>query len=541
MITSKKTSTTSEETALSRSLKGHKDIVTSIDFHPCPSVLGSIRKKREIPQQIISSSADGLVHVWNYPQARSSSTGSTHHKEEARLYRFHGHTGCVHRVKYSPTGHLIASVSSDHTCRLWVPKANGDSIVLCGHQAPVKDVDFGWCSNTTTPNLLENSSESLLLTCSDDKTLKIWNLPTKSFRSSLLGHTNWVNSCKFSPHTVSIAASGSDDGTIRTWDIESSKNVVTYSTNAADAVCNIVFHPLGSLLAASLKSGIVEMYDLRCDSLVHKFYGSGESTVLCAAGGLCFHPSGNQLMTGFVDVSNESIKEGFQLWDVRTQIRSVFSVIHNEKSLHLKNERNSLKILPPKTSCCSFSNDGLSFATASNSKNVLIWQNNTNHHWCCDGEQVQHQHHISRQSDNKAEFPDENHRFCSHTTSTINPPSPTVQCPSIDVYQEDQEVNSSNLDKRRMEGTKINESSIRHPTTRNSMKSTTHEMTYTNTSSTATRTLLSEISGDFQQIHSRLDILTEIIVHLDKRLSIQEDTMAKLAGKARFISKLNKN
>jgi WD40 repeat protein len=496
------------EPTRSRTLKGHKDIVTSIDFHPCPSVLGSIRKKRDFLQQIISSSVDGLVHVWNYPQATSSSSS----KEEARLYKFHGHQGCVYKVKYSPTGHLLASFSADNTCRLWVPRVHGDSILLRGHQAPVKDVDFG-----QTPHL-GTTSESLLLTCSDDKTLKVWNLPSKSFRSSLLAHTNWVNSCKFSPHTVSIAASGSDDGTIRTWDIESSKNLVTYSTNA-DAVRNIVFHPSGSLLAASLKNGAVEMYDLRCDSLVHTFYGLEES-IQCS-GGLCFHPSGNHLMTGFVNFLNESsssIEEGFHLWDIRTTSRMIFSLIHSEKMSHHNIERNSLKLHTMNLSCCSFSNDGLEFATASNGKDVCVWQSNDFNNW--DGEVYRHSLTSQQQSDKKSDMPAavEDYHYCTNTVQP--PPSP------IDGYKQQDQVNN---DTKLIGNHKNGASSVTQ--SRHSIKSTQQEIAqHQNNSPSRT---LSEIPEHLQQIHKRLDILTEMIVLLDKRLSMQEDTVMKLTTATR--------
>ena len=84
---------------------------------------------------------------------------------------------------------------------------NGESIILRGHTGPVRCVDFSHCVGGN------NDDESSLITCSDDKTVKIWSLPQKAFRCSLLGHTNWVRSCKFSPDSPYICASGGDDGT----------------------------------------------------------------------------------------------------------------------------------------------------------------------------------------------------------------------------------------------------------------------------------------------------------------------------------------
>ena len=56
----------SENPIIERTLRGHKECVTSIAFNPKPS--SSIRKqsKNIEQQQIASSSLDGTVMLWNY-------------------------------------------------------------------------------------------------------------------------------------------------------------------------------------------------------------------------------------------------------------------------------------------------------------------------------------------------------------------------------------------------------------------------------------------------------------------------------------------
>lgn len=58
----------------------------------------------------------------------------------------------------------------------------------------------------------------LLLTSSDDKTLKIWQVADRRFQLSIPAHTNWIRSAQFSPD-ARIIVSGSDDRTVKLWDL----------------------------------------------------------------------------------------------------------------------------------------------------------------------------------------------------------------------------------------------------------------------------------------------------------------------------------
>ena len=78
---------TSEQPALKRSFKGHKDGVTSSCFNP------NLR-------QVISGSIDGTVMVWNF-------------KPMMRPFRFVGHKGAVNSVCVTPNGNTIVSGASD--------------------------------------------------------------------------------------------------------------------------------------------------------------------------------------------------------------------------------------------------------------------------------------------------------------------------------------------------------------------------------------------------------------------------------------------
>lgn len=255
---------------------------------------------------------------------------------------------------------------------------NGDSIVLRGHTAPVRCVDFSFHASSST----QEARESLLITCSDDKTVKIWTLPQKTFRCSLIGHTNWVRTCKFSPDTPNICASGGDDATIKLWDVNRGENIVTYtlhrgdhktaynvSANSVTGVKNIAFHPMGVTLAANAGDGNLRLYDLRSDRVIctlpptttaSKRSNSSSGYV----GGLAFHPNGNFLLSSSHHESDRD--HDFNMWDLRKQ-SCVFSINHGSLDARPKSA------VSPLTSCCSFSADGSRFATGSSNKIVLLW------------------------------------------------------------------------------------------------------------------------------------------------------------------------
>ena len=53
-----------------------------------------------------------------------------------------------------------------------------------------------------------NPQETLLASGSGDKTIKLWNLETKTEIATLKGHKNWVTSVSFNPQGT-LLASGS--------------------------------------------------------------------------------------------------------------------------------------------------------------------------------------------------------------------------------------------------------------------------------------------------------------------------------------------
>lgn len=80
-------------------------------------------------------------------------------------------------------------------------RAGGKSLTLKGHGKGVRSVAF-------------SADDRLLLTASDDKSVKLWSVASRKFRGGLQGHSHWVRSAVFGPGDRT-ALSGGDDRTAK--------------------------------------------------------------------------------------------------------------------------------------------------------------------------------------------------------------------------------------------------------------------------------------------------------------------------------------
>lgn len=91
----------------------------------------------------------------------------------------------VHDLKFSPTGSLLVSASSDESLKFWDvsfdTKAKEVTLIKA-HNARIRAVGF--------------SCDGLLLSsCGDDKLVKIWSTVDRRLQYTLKQHNNWVRYC----------------------------------------------------------------------------------------------------------------------------------------------------------------------------------------------------------------------------------------------------------------------------------------------------------------------------------------------------------
>ena len=98
------------------------------------------------------------------------------------------------------------------------------------------------------------------LSGSDDKTLKLWDLATGKEIRTFTGHTNSVYSVAFSPDGRT-ALSGSDDKTLKLWDLATGKEIRTF-TGHTSMVYSVAFSPDGRTALSGSDDKTLKLWDL---------------------------------------------------------------------------------------------------------------------------------------------------------------------------------------------------------------------------------------------------------------------------------------
>lgn len=95
---------------------------------------------------------------------------------------------------------------------------------------------------------------------SDDNTIKLWNLETGKEIHTLNGHSNSVLSVSFSPDGKTLA-SGSSDNTIKLWNLETGQEIRTFNGHS-DLVMSVSFSPDDKTLASGSNDDTIKLWNL---------------------------------------------------------------------------------------------------------------------------------------------------------------------------------------------------------------------------------------------------------------------------------------
>lgn len=200
---------------------------------------------------------------------------------------------------------------------------------LKGHSSDVNSVAF-------------SPDGKFLASGSDDNTIKLWDIANQQEIRTLKGHSTWVWAVGFSGDGKTLA-SGSADKTIKLWNLETGQEIGTLKGHSG-GVSSITFSPDGKTLASASLDKTIKLWNLQTRQEISSLKGHSNA-VACVT----FSPDGKTLASGSWD---KTIK----LWNLATgkEIRTFKG--HSDIVLSV-----------------AFSPDGVSLASGSKDKTIKLW------------------------------------------------------------------------------------------------------------------------------------------------------------------------
>ena len=140
---------------------------------------------------------------------------------------------------------------------------------------------------------------------SDDTTIKLWNLQTGELRHTLAGHSGYIWCVIFSPDGQTLA-SASQDTTIKLWNLQTGELRHTLLDHS-NWVKSISMSPDGQTLVSSSADGKIKLWNPKTGRV---FYTLEEHPVTMHANSVVISPNGQLLASGSEDGK-------IKLWDLR--------------------------------------------------------------------------------------------------------------------------------------------------------------------------------------------------------------------------------
>ena len=205
--------------------------------------------------KLITASRDKTLRVWELETGYCVKTIT-------------GHDDWIRSVNVDTVDRKLAvTASNDQSVRVWDLTSGECKHLFRGHEHVVEYAVFvPPAANAAIRELTKTSSASsetalsdsckYVVSCSRDKTVKLWDCKTDTCIHTFSAHDNWVRQLDFiispptdaSPHLHAYLISVSDDKTIRAWDLKTGRCVKTLQAHNHFVTCLHV-KPNSSILA----------------------------------------------------------------------------------------------------------------------------------------------------------------------------------------------------------------------------------------------------------------------------------------------------
>lgn len=142
----------------------------------------------------------------------------------------------------------------------WIPRPP-EKYCLTGHRAPITRVIF-------------HPLYSVMVSSSEDGTVKVWDYETGDYEKTLKGHTDSIQDIAFD-HTGKFLVSCSADMSIKLWDFTSYECIKTMHGHDHN-VSSVTFMPTGDFLLSCSRDKNIKMWEVSTGYCVKTFTGHRE-------------------------------------------------------------------------------------------------------------------------------------------------------------------------------------------------------------------------------------------------------------------------
>lgn len=229
-------------------------------------------------QQVGAGYFNNSLRVWSLADGKS--TDATAHK------------GGITAIRFNPAGDQIATAGMDNSILIWAnPPAAMPAKTLAGHTRWVRDLAY-------------SPDGTRLVSVSDDRSVRVWNLADGKVLHTLTGHTDWIVGLAVRADGRYAATAGYDR-TIRLWDLDRGAQVKEFSTKG-HIVTDIAWSADGLTLITTGLDRLVRVWNPLDGQQVRELAGHTDQ-LHC----LAVHPGGQLLATAGAD-------RAVQLWNIAT-------------------------------------------------------------------------------------------------------------------------------------------------------------------------------------------------------------------------------
>lgn len=210
----------------------------------------------------------------------------------------------VNAVKISPDHKLLATCTSKGLLHIYDYATGTHKITLLGHVKGVSDIAFSPIDS------------SIIASCSDDLTIRIWSITKGRCIRILKKHTFHVSALCFNSKG-NLLVSGAADETVVIWDLTTGRSLKTLAAHS-DPVSSVCLTPDDTIIVSASYDGLMRLFDLESGQCLKTlvYNSSSHGTATASTNDVVNFPISNvQITPNGKYILSTSLDGKIRLWD----------------------------------------------------------------------------------------------------------------------------------------------------------------------------------------------------------------------------------